>query len=425
MAGHSRFLTSALIYAGTSAIASGVPFFLLPILTRVLTPEEYGLAALFLLAVNFLTHFAGVGLSGATVVRYFDKDTDFPTFVSACLRITAATTILTLLVVLALSPWVSPLLELSREWLLVAVISAGANAVILLRLTIWQAKRQPVYFGIYRIMNSISDISLSLFLVLALSYGWEGRAGGVAFSLLATATIGLLLMWRDGYATAAAGQSAYRDALGFGLPLIPHLVGGFLLMLADRIIIANVINVHAVGIYMTAAQIGLVLNLITTSINRAFSPWLMKNLSMADPSRDRRLVGATYIYCASLFAVAAIFSWLAVLALPSIAGPAFAEAAPIIPYVVMGTAFTGAYFMVTNYIFFKSRTGLLSGATLTTGLVSLFISYSMVSSFGVIGAGYAFLISQFILFAVTWFIASRVHAMPWGKPDFNVLKMGD
>ena len=46
-----------------------------------------------------------------------------------------------------------------------------------------------------------------------------------------------------------------KEILLFGFPLIPHVAGGFLINSVDRIILASKIDLHAVGIYMSAMQL--------------------------------------------------------------------------------------------------------------------------------------------------------------------------
>lgn len=414
-----QFVTASAIYAVTGAMVSAVPLLLIPVLTRELNPEQYGLAAIHLLCVALLTHFCGLGLNGAVNVRFFDKTTDFSRFVAACVSIIAGATALSFTVILLLSPWLSPLVQLDAKWLALAGLAAGANAIILIRLAIWQARQQPIAFGSLRLFQAATDILLTLMFVSALAYGWEGRASAVTIAYVLCALVAAGLLIRDGYLGKAPDRSTVRSALAFGLPLVPHLIGGFFLLMADRLIVANVAGMEAAGIYMVAAQVGVALNLITTSVNRAFAPWLLKNLALSDKDRDRKIVAFTYTYLAGLLILSAAFAIVCVIALPIVADSSYAAAIPLVPYIVAGSFFTGAYYMVTNYIFFRSRTGLLSTSTIIIGLLNLLLSYVLITAFGMIGAAYSFATAQAVLFAATWIIAHRVHPMPWGDPDFS------
>ena len=82
---------------------------------------------------------------------------------------------------------------------------------------------------------------------------------------------------------------------------------------------------------------------------------------------------------------------------------------------MLGQVFNGMYLMVTNYIFFSKRTGLLSIATMFSGVVNLVLLLILIRQFGLEGAAYAFCISMGLRFLLTWFVAQKRHPMPWLK----------
>jgi O-antigen/teichoic acid export membrane protein len=51
--------------------------------------------------------------------------------------------------------------------------------------------------------------------------------------------------------------------------------------------------------------------------------------------------------------------------------------------------------------------------TLFAGLLNLAITFWLLKSNGLIGAGQAFMVTQFIFFLATWALAQRCHPMPW------------
>ena len=85
----------------------------------------------------------------------------------------------------------------------------------------------------------------------------------------------------------------------------------------------------------------------------------------------------------------------------------------MIGWLALGQALHGMYMMVTNYIFYSKRTGLLSLSTMTAGLVNVGLLMVLVSSMGLKGAAIAFAISMGIKFLLTWYVAHLRHPMPW------------
>ena len=61
----SPLFKSFVAYTMGGALSSAVPFFLLPVLTRYLTPEDYGFVATFQAILVVTMPFVGVNLDGA------------------------------------------------------------------------------------------------------------------------------------------------------------------------------------------------------------------------------------------------------------------------------------------------------------------------------------------------------------------------
>ncbi len=404
----------AAVYAMTNAMTAGVPILILPIMTRVLTPEEYGLVAMFTVTVTVLGALTGLSIHGAVGVRYFQSERyNLPRYVATCVLILAASVVVTLFLVWAAAGWLVDTTQLPLPWLFVAVLVAGAQFMVQVRLVLWQSANRPWRFGALRVAQAIIDAGASLFMVLALGMAWEGRAGGFAIAAVLACLAALVWLRRDGWLRGGGDRAYAFDALRFGLPLIPHTVGGVFLAVVDRFLITNLLDVASTGIYVVAVQIGMVFGILTDSFNKAYSPWLMRTLTEKNSVRDARMVRFTYLYFVVVLAIAVVLGAVAPWLVRLIAGDKFAAAGQIIVYFAFGHAFLGMYFMVANYIFLAGRTGRLAAVTLTAGLINAIASYALIQRNGIAGAAQAFMLAQLVLFVGTWWVAWRAHPMPW------------
>ena len=67
-------VSHSLIYLVSTILNSTIPFLLLPVLTRYLTPEDYGIIVTFQLIVAVLTATIPLNLNGAISVQFFKID---------------------------------------------------------------------------------------------------------------------------------------------------------------------------------------------------------------------------------------------------------------------------------------------------------------------------------------------------------------
>lgn len=414
MSAHRALFGSAVVYTVTAGLSAGVPLILLPILTRLLSPEEYGKVAIFAVVVQVLGTLTGLSVHGAVGMRYFDRDKlDFPRYVASCLAILLASTAIVMVLLMAALPWLEEFTKLPGYWLVLAVLLSGANFVIQTQLSIWQSGKRAFRFGIFRISQALTDLVLSLLLVVVAGLGWQGRIGGATVAGLLSALVAFIVLVRGNWLRFQVDRGYIENALRFGVPLIPHAIGGMLIAVVDRFMISNILDVASTGIYMVALQIGLVLNLMNDSLNRAYSPVLIEALQVGDPKRDVKIVRATYAYFLALLVLGVLLGLLAPAILGVLAGPKFQAAAPIVIFITIGQAISGMYYMVATYVFYAGRTAILAVITLTSGILNVGVSYWLLNSMGLEGAGLAFLTAQAALFLGTWWLSNRARPMPW------------
>ncbi len=410
---------NAAIYTFANVASSAVPFLMLPLLTRVLTPEEYGIVSMYSTLLVALGAIAGLSVHGAVSVRMFDRDTNHSQYIGTVLQILALSLSLVLAVVLLFAPWLSGWLGLPIRWLILAVLAAGAQFLINIRFVIWHVEGRALQYGSLQLMQVMLNVALSLLLVLHVKLGWEGRLAGITVALYLCALWGWGTLLYSKRINWQFNREYAGDALRFGIPLIPHAVGSLLVGMGDRMIIANRLNLNEVGIYTAAMQLGLVISIIADAASKAFSPWIYRALSDNNDTHKKRVISFTYIFWGALLILAFVIAWLSPLMLAAL-GKSFRTGGDILSWVALGSAFGGMYFFVVVYVFYSKRNELLSIASLTVGIANLSMSYLLVGEYGAVGAAQAYAVSQFVMFLVVWLIATRCCPMPW-RMDFRHL----
>ena len=71
-----KIIKESSIYTVTNLINSSAGFLILPILTRYLTPEDYGIVTTFQIIRSFGVLFVGMGTIDAIIRAFYDKEKD-------------------------------------------------------------------------------------------------------------------------------------------------------------------------------------------------------------------------------------------------------------------------------------------------------------------------------------------------------------
>ena len=414
----------AVIYTLASLGNSAIPFLLLPLLTRVLSPADYGVVVVFATAITVAGAFTGLSVHGAVNVRYHDASVDIARYTGTALCILGASTVAVLLVALLAGERIAAWSGIPRGWLFVAILVSAAQFVVQVRLVTWQAQGMAVRFGLLQVLQTAVNLSLSVLLVVPSDWswnlGWQGRAAGIAAATLLAGAASLWLLQRRREVAWQPRREYVRDALRFGVPLVPHVIGGVAVANSDRIVIAGLAGLHEAGIYAASMQLGMLVAVLADAVVKALSPWIYANLGASDSVVRERIVRVSYLFFAGMLVVAMLTA-LGARWLLHLVGSAFRGSDDVLAFVALGSAFGGMYLMVVSYFFFARRNEWLSLISLSVGAFNFALTWWLVGQRGAVGAAQAFAVSQFLMFACTWYAASRCCPMPWRQGLRNLL----
>ena len=420
---NKRLISQSIIYLVSNLLNAAIPFALLPVLTRVLSPSQYGEIAMFQTSIAALGAFIGLSVQGAALRKFYDSglNDNLAEFIGTCLQILVITSATGCVIIFVFKSVLQDFTGVALSWLICVVIVCFADFIVQIRLTQWQARGRAVNFGLLQLARTLSNLLLSLLFVLVMLKGAEGRMLGVTLTAVLFGLIALLSLRYDNLIKFIQFRlNYYKEALRFGVPLIPHVSGAFLISSADRFFINASAGLESAGIYMAAVQLSMGLAIVFDSFNRAYAPWLYGKLSSPKPDEHTKIVKFTYIYFAFLLTMIPVAFLIGPHVLILIAGDKYSEASEVVGLLVTGQIFGGMYLMVTNYVFYSKRVGFLSSITIFSGLVNLFLLSQLLPKIGVKGAALAFAISMFIQFILTWFLAAKRYPMPWLKTGVPV-----
>ena len=410
-----QVIKNSFIFIIGDIINKAVPFFMLPVLTRYLTPADYGIISMFTVLTAILAIFTGVSIHGAINVKFFKLDHDkLKEYIGNALIVLAVSTFIVLLIVFLFSSFISAQIHIAKEWLYIAVFVACAQFLTTINLLLWTAEQKPRQYSLYQFSQTLITTVLSLVLVVGIGLGWRGQLISLTLSTLFFAMISFIFIVKRGYLVLKFNQEYIKDALHFGIPLIPHSLSGWIKTSVDRILIMSFFGSYATGLYTVGYQIGMIIGVLTMAFHKAWTPYLMNILSNQPSMRaKKKLVQYTYLYFITIIGITFLFSYLAKWAIPYFLDPKYKDSTEYILYIAFSFAFNGMYFMVVNYIFYVQKTYFLAMITFTVSILHILILYLLLKLNGTIGAAQATMITSFISFITTWLFSQKVYSMPW------------
>jgi O-antigen/teichoic acid export membrane protein len=416
-------LRSGVVYAVANVLAAGVPFFLLPVLTRALRPEEYAVVVSFYMLVALCAGLAGLGVQSAVGVQWLSRPRgDARHTTGSAIVVALVSTAIAAVVSAVIAPHWFP--ELSPALCATAALVAGCTTLQAMRFSVWQSCHQPLPAAALQVSSAALNIGLSLVAVLLFHMGGAGRAVGAALAGMVAASVSvLLLVWADQTAGRPRAADA-RHLLRFGMPLLPHAFAGALLVNVDRLAVANNGGAIALGIYGAAAQLGMVLNVLADAAIKAYTPLFYRLLSLKTARSKLQIVAISYMSVPVWIGVAFVI-WLALQGAGSwVLGSSYLQALDLSLWFLLGGAASAVYLNVAGLFFFSGKTEWISLATVSAAALALAAAAPLVAAHGVSGGAGVYVLAQCSLLVLAWALSLRVMPLPWSSPLLALRVLG-
>lgn len=405
------------IYLGTNVINKAIPFLLLPILTRYLPPSDYGLFSVYHVLSLFGLSVIGMNMGTLVTRSFYEEEKEaLAELVGNILGVLSCNFVVVGLALTLAAGVAGSILGIPGFWIPCLALFAAGQTVFLIRQVVLRNQKRAVAFGTNSILRTITELSISIALVVGVGLGWEGRAAGLLAGGVGMGAIALVQLHKGAWVNWDVDRKRMRRVVVLAAPLIAHTAGGVVIALCDRLLIEIMVGHEAVGIYTVGYQFGMIVSLLAASFNQVWSPWLYEQLADITAPKKRKIVRYTYLYDVGIFVVA-VLVWLTSLPLIRwVTTAPYFGAREFVPWVALGYAAHGMYTMVFPYLIHVGRMKLIAAITTAGAALNLVANVVLIRMNGPVGAAQATLITYVLIFLGVWWWASRLYSMPWLTP---------
>ncbi|MCM8787249.1 MAG: oligosaccharide flippase family protein [Candidatus Omnitrophica bacterium] len=405
----------ATFYTGANFINQAIPFFLLPILTRFLSPSDYGIIATFMALIGIVNVIVSMGSTDAVSRGYFDKDKegfDFSKFIFNAAFINFIVFLIFIIITFFLKSFISQKLFIPHNWLFLLPIISFCYAIYIIPFKLFIFKQKPIPYAIMELSHTFIEIILSIFLVL-FTLSWKGRVLGIAINKILFFIIGIYILIKNYSLNLSLNSNYIRKILSYGIPVVFHSLGFTVVGALDRFFLNRMVGLSITGIYSVGYSIATIIGFFAGAFNLSWTPILFEKLSQITEDLKIKLVKFTYFYFVLILLAAFFLIIITPYFLKFFVGKNFYGASQFIFWLALGYAVHGMYTMVVSYIFYEKKTYLLSIIAVITVIINIIFNYTLIKLNGAIGAAQATFLTFLSRFLLVWYFSNRVYPMPW------------
>ncbi len=409
-------IKDSIIYLSSSLISKAVPFLMLPILTKYLSPEDYGILSIFAIFVSIYVAFVGMMMQNNISKNYFMLEKpELSINIGNIINILFFTTIIYLLVSIILFFYKETFFSIP-SWLLLCIPALAFMQMIhTMNTTILRNEQRALMFGIFEVCIAFVTISLTVLFLIKFNYGWMSQVYSVFIASFIFCIIGFIYMKKRDYINLSFDKEHIKSILKISIPLIPHGLGGLIIAASDRLFIERMVGLEATGLYAVGYSFGMIVSLFSDAFIKAWSPWFYKNLANPTYEKKAKIVKFTYFYIIGIFLLALIIAFIAEFLLPYIVDSRYLSSKEFIIWIAIGYSIRGIYQIFFPYLIHISKTQFLAVSTFVAAILNLILNYFFIKIYGAIGATYATVVAFTVSALLVFWYQQKNYYMPWFK----------
>lgn len=389
-------------FLGGSALSMLLGLITFPILTRLLTREEYGILGLVSTTIAIAVAFGKGGLSDG-IIRFYREYADTPErltlFTSTVLVRGTALSLAVVVAYVLILPHISDYLDINAKYLsgfMVMALYLFVRPLNTIVLNYLRALGKTLFFNAINFATKVVSVILSLGLLIYIIGDIYGYFLGLALAEIA-ATIVLFRWLLSNYRftfNSVSGDLAL-NLLKFGIPLLLTELSYLLLSYVDRYMIIAYKGETILGLYTVGYNLPSYINdLIMFSLSYAVVPIYTELYAKEGKEKTEDFLSRILNYylmavipvCVGYYAVSHDL-------LVTLASNKYAEASSFSPIILIGLVFLGMNSILNAGLYLQKKSLQILAVMLTAVVVDVIMNMILLPDYGAMGAAVARLIA--------------------------------
>lgn len=406
-------------YAFSNVFQKGIMFFTIPIITRLLNTQEYGVFSVFVSWRDILIIFATLNLyCGVFTKILVDNKNDQNRCTSSMQGLGWFFTFFCTIIYLLFREKINSLLGLDT----LSVLGLILYYFFYPAFSLWCTKqRVNNKYKLMVLLTIVISFLTPIISLILLQFTTLRSDAVIIGNLVGYIILGMFFSILNIYKSKSIYNKEYwLFALKYNIPLIPHYLSIMVLGQSDRIMIKYFCGDAKAGIYSLAYQISSMMNIVFNAINYSFVP---RSYIMLKNKKINTLKKESF----RLLILMGIMTLIAILLAPEcvrfMGGKKYMEAIYIIPPVCISAFITFCYGFFNNIEFYFSKTKNVMVASTISAIINIVLNWIFIPLYGYIIAGYTTLISYFVLMWLHYIFAKKISINEYGANVYDGRKI--
>lgn len=386
----SKVVSAGIWYTVGNMLIKGINFLSLPLFSRLLNTEEFGIYNVFVSYEAILYVIIGMAIHSSirsANIKFKGNINEYTSSVSIIYLVNA---MIMLFIALIFNKQLSKLLAFDKLIIVLLIFYSLGSALLSLYNNYISLEYSYKKYLLVSFLNSVGNVCISLVLILTIFKKKRdiGRIVGATSTICILAFFILCIMYKK--AKPKINKSYWKFAVKYSIPIVPHGISQVLLAQFDRIMIRSIVGNAAAGIYSLAGNIMLILTIITDSISTAWSTWFYDQISENRiESINKRAKQLSFFFVVLTVGLLTISPELIII----LGGKEYSAGQYVAIPMIVDAFILFIYNIIVSSEYYKNKTTYIMLGTMVAMVINLITNYVFISKYGFIAAAYTTLFS--------------------------------
>lgn len=386
----SKVISAGIWYTVGNMLIKGINFLSLPLFSRLLNTEEFGIYNVFVSYEAILYVIIGMAIHSSirsANIKFKGNINEYTSSVSIIYLVNA---MIMLFIALIFNKQLSKLLAFDKLIIVLLIFYSLGSALLSLYNNYISLEYSYKKYLLVSFFNSVGNVCISLVLILTIFKKKRdiGRIVGATSTICILAFFILCIMYKK--AKPKINKSYWKFAVKYSIPIVPHGISQVLLAQFDRIMIRSIVGNAAAGIYSLAGNIMLILTIITDSISTAWSTWFYDQISENRiESINKRAKQLSFFFVVLTVGLLTISPELIII----LGGKEYSAGQYVAIPMIVDAFILFIYNIIVSSEYYKNKTTYIMLGTMVAMVINLITNYVFISKYGFIAAAYTTLFS--------------------------------
>lgn len=421
-----RFLKDGATYALSTVLARSIGLLLLPILTRYISPTDYGMIELAAATFALLNLVLPLEVTqGMARLQADEQDARAKsTYASTAFWFTGAVFVVFTAIAWSASDPLAIVLfgsPSSANILRIAVFAMTLNALLYVVQNQLRWNLQSRAFTATNLALVVVTSATSVALIVGMGAGVTGYFVATVIGNAVSLALALLMLSTKTPIVIELDRARLGKMLSFSAPLVFSGVAVYLTTYADRWLVRYWLGLEGLGLYGVAFRVASVVGIAVSSLQMAVTPLVYRGYrSPETPALMRELL--SYVLMVTLPAVC-LLSALSEPLIKVLAGSRFQGAAPAVGWLSLGLVL-GSLYVFAPGMGLAKRTRRIAMINITAGICNLAFCLILIPLLGIRGAAIAYMTGAATMAGLYLVGSQRFYAIPYPIRAFGTALFG-